>query len=124
MKDPILVPDQPPPTGTGREVWPFVIGYATACDASRSLRAAMLERDHVGRERYGCPLTVDNGRDCRVDALQESLDLAAYMGQMLMEREANARPIEIGTMGHEERVAKLKANLRAVIRIAQELVKP
>ena len=124
MKDPELVPDQPPPSGNGREVWPFVIGYATACDASRTLRAAMAERDTVGRARYGVPLSVDNGRDARVDAAQEALDLSVYLGQHLMELEAAPRPTGVGVLAHEQRIQEVKTDLRAVIRIAGHLVKP
>lgn len=39
----------------------------------------MLERDKIGRERYGTPLTAGNGRDHLVDAYQEILDFAVYL---------------------------------------------
>lgn len=39
----------------------------------------MEQRDRVGRERYGTPLTTNNGRDQLVDAYQELLDSAAYL---------------------------------------------
>lgn len=41
--------------------------------------ADMRERDRVGRERYGTPLTAHNGRDQLVDGYQEALDLAVYL---------------------------------------------
>lgn len=41
--------------------------------------ADMAERDRLGRERYGTPLTTNNGRDHLVDAYQELLDGAVYL---------------------------------------------
>lgn len=38
----------------------------------------MREHDRVGRERYGKPLTADNGRDQLIDAYQEILDASVY----------------------------------------------
>lgn len=48
--------------------------------------ADMRERDRVGRERYGTPLRVNNGRDALVDAYQEALDLVVYLRQAIEER--------------------------------------
>ena len=39
----------------------------------------MGDRDAVGRERYGTPLTSGNGRDHLVDAYQEQLDACVYL---------------------------------------------
>lgn len=62
-----LVSDQPPPVPTNSPgVWQLVI-------------ADMLERDAVGRQRYGTLLQHDNGRDHLVDAYQEALDLCVYL---------------------------------------------
>lgn len=47
----------------------------------------MLNRDHVGRERYGTALQPHNGRDALSDAYQEVLDAAAYLRQAIYERD-------------------------------------
>ena len=39
----------------------------------------LAERAEIGQERYGTPLTSDNGRDHLVDAYQELLDFLPYM---------------------------------------------
>lgn len=66
--------DQPPPVpNTSRPVWELTI-------------EDMKARDAVGRERYGTPLQIHNGRDALVDAYQEALDLAVYLRQAIEER--------------------------------------
>ena len=40
---------------------------------------AIQERLEFGKQKYGTPLTADNGRDHLVDAYQEALDLAIYL---------------------------------------------
>jgi hypothetical protein len=45
----------------------------------------MRERDRVGRERYGMPLTAHNGRDQLVDLYQELLDAAVYARAGMLE---------------------------------------
>lgn len=47
----------------------------------------MLNRDHVGRERYKTQLQPHNGRDALSDAYQEALDLAVYLRQAIFERD-------------------------------------
>jgi hypothetical protein len=47
--------------------------------AHRHVIDDMRARDRMGRERYGVPLTADNGRNHLVDAYQESLDLLVYL---------------------------------------------
>ena len=72
--------DQPAPiTNSTVPVWDLVI-------------ADMRERDHVGRERYGTPLQVNNGRDALIDAYQEALDLVVYLRQAIEERKHAAIP--------------------------------
>ncbi len=46
----------------------------------------MKERDNVGRQRYGTPLQINNGRDHLVDAYQEALDLVVYLRAAIEER--------------------------------------
>lgn len=50
--------------------------------------ADMAERIANGAEQYGEPLTTGNGRDALQDAYEEALDLALYLKQAIMEREA------------------------------------
>ena len=47
--------------------------------------ADMRERDRVGRERYGTPLTPLNGRDQVVDMYQEQLDASVYARAAIQE---------------------------------------
>lgn len=48
--------------------------------------ADMRQRDDLGRTRYGTRLQPHNGRDALIDAYQESLDLAVYLRQKILER--------------------------------------
>lgn len=50
----------------------------------------MRNRDRIGRERYGVPLTANNGRDALQDAYEEALDLCAYLKQAIEERRKRA----------------------------------
>jgi hypothetical protein len=73
----------------------------TSAERSRSVTDWMLEeqgmppelvellvaRREQGRARYGTELETHNGRDPRVDALQEAVDLIVYLGQAVMEQE-------------------------------------
>ena len=71
MKD---MRDQAPPVRNDRPaVWHLVI-------------SDMVERDRVGRHRYGTPLQAHNGRDALIDAYQEALDLVVYLRQAIEER--------------------------------------
>jgi len=54
-------------------------------DTSTLVLADMRERDQVGRERYGTPLTSHNGRDHLVDTYQEMLDAVVYLANELDE---------------------------------------
>jgi hypothetical protein len=80
---PDLNREQPPPLpNKGAPVWELVI-------------ADMMQRDHVGRQRYGMPLQANNGRDALVDAYQEALDLVVYLRQVIEERDnAKNRPAD------------------------------
>ena len=63
----VTIEDQPPPSPNDDvAVWDLVI-------------VDMQARDRTGRERYGTPLQVDNGRDHLVDAYQEGLDFVVYV---------------------------------------------
>ena len=46
------------------------------------------KRNELGRKTYGGELTLFKGNDALLDAYEEALDLAVYLKQALMEREA------------------------------------
>lgn len=50
------------------------------------VRDDLVEREKLGRERYGTSLMANNGRDALLDAYEEALDLACYLKQALVER--------------------------------------
>jgi len=76
--------DQPPPVpNSSAPIWELVI-------------ADMRERDQVGRARYGTPLQAHNGRDALADAYAEALDLAVYLKQAMVERDAATAVIKTG----------------------------
>jgi hypothetical protein len=89
-----LIVDQASPIPTSRRpAWDLVIEHVRRRRASMAVVATtidlvledMLERDRLGRARYGTPLTSGNGRDHLIDAYQEALDLAAYLAAELDE---------------------------------------
>lgn len=79
-----LVRPQPPPVPNGAAAWPAVVAYTrqSGIDAGERLDmllADMIARDESGRQKYGVPLTANNGRDALVDAYQEALDMVVYL---------------------------------------------
>lgn len=81
-----LLAEQPSPVAAESDdadnpaVWPRVIAQT----AKPELIVDMVERDALGRRRYGTPLTVWNGRDALADAYQEVLDAVVYLEQCRM----------------------------------------
>lgn len=71
----VLDPQPAPIVGEG-DVWAEIIAELPAHDILRPLAEA---RRLQGIERYGVPLQRANGRAHMVDALQEALDLMAYL---------------------------------------------
>ncbi len=63
------------PPADDRAIWNLVI-------------ADMRERNRIGTIHYGKPLTANNGRYALRDAYEEALDLAAYLKQAMVERDA------------------------------------
>lgn len=55
------------------------------------VRADLEQREQVGIQRYGTALQPHNGRDALRDAYEEALDLACYLKQAMVEREAKAQ---------------------------------
>lgn len=66
--------DQPPPLADGQ-----------GDSVQDELLRLVAERRELGRRRYGTDLRTFNGRDALRDALDETLDLAAYLVQARME---------------------------------------
>lgn len=107
-KESDMITDQPPPTPqpNATAVWDLVIAdvakHRSAVDDVAERRSDlpgpgavidavltdMRERDRIGRERYGMPLTTNNGRDYLVDAYQEALDMLVYLRASIEERSA------------------------------------
>jgi hypothetical protein len=81
--------DQPPPIATDRRpAWDIVIEHVERRQETNAydktgvvdrVLGDMRERDAVGRQRYGVPLTSHNGRDHLMDAYAEALDLVVYL---------------------------------------------
>jgi hypothetical protein len=66
---------QPDPTPNAHPaVWDLVLGE-------------MRERQSLGLSRYGVHLQPHNGRDALRDALEEALDLVAYLRAAIYERD-------------------------------------
>lgn len=75
-------PEPPPLGGTGNPLWPTVIArYADRL----AFTAAARERHEFGVAKYGTALRAHNGRNARIDALQEAMDLIVYLEQMAQE---------------------------------------
>ena len=97
---------EPPPIGdAGEPLWPEVI--ARYADRS-AFAAAARERHEFGVAKYGVALRAHNGRNARIDALQEAMDLIVYLEQMAQEaptsweawaiRERQASVVELAHM--------------------------
>ena len=72
---PLPTDEQPAPVGTDEQpVWGMVI-------------EDMKARDQLGRERYGQPLQVTNGRDAYRDHYEELLDAVVYGKQVMIQRD-------------------------------------
>lgn len=76
---PTILPDQPPPTPGAGDVWQHMIETLAAEGLYADLVPAMRERRELGIARYGTPLQTHNGRNHRIDAMQELLDAAVYL---------------------------------------------
>ena len=55
-------------------------------EITRLLMERLQQREQQGIETYGEPLRPHNGRSALQDALDEALDLAAYLQQEILER--------------------------------------
>lgn len=50
------------------------------------VRLDLVQREVLGKERYGTSLYPFNGREALIDAYQEALDLACYLRQAITEQ--------------------------------------
>lgn len=65
-------------------MWPLIIAELRQEEhtgALKRLREACEARDAFGRQKYGTPLQVENGRNALQDGLEEALDGMAYTRQ-------------------------------------------
>jgi hypothetical protein len=93
-----VIVDQPSPIATDRRPsWEIVMSYVDQIRTENAYGSSgvvarvltdMRERDVVGRQRYGVPLTSGNGRDHLVDAYQEYQDACVYLVTALDEHGA------------------------------------
>lgn len=71
-------------------------------DVQQELVRMVQERRQLGIQRYGSPLMTHNGRDALQDALEEAVDLAAYLMQLRMERDDARKNFDGGESWMEE----------------------
>jgi hypothetical protein len=118
MADKTPIDDQPPPIPTNlRGAWDIVIAHVRdrrnnddhEPETRDHVLADMADRDRIGRERYGTPLTAHNGRNSLIDAYQEALDLVVYLACYLDEHD-----LAPGGFTTNERHGALRAELRCV----------
>jgi hypothetical protein len=94
----VSIVDQPPPATRGdlAASWDQVVAdviakyprsviWAQHQDLVDLIVSDMRDRDRIGRERYGTPLTAHNGRDQLVDLYQELLDASVYARSAIAE---------------------------------------
>ena len=75
----VLEAEQPTPIGGTGDVWLEILDHH---GEDHPLHEAMANRRQLGIEHYGVPLGYGDGRDEVRDALEEALDLAAYLWRL------------------------------------------
>ncbi len=88
-------PEPAPLSGTGEPLWPLVIARHHRRPA---FARAARQRHEFGVAKYGVALRANNGRNARVDALQEALDLVIYLEQILQETNDRAEAMRVRGM--------------------------
>lgn len=100
--DPTWLCACPPAGAKGRKVW-YENEMLSSLSSEVSLQPApakndlpgvwgmvmkdMVDRDQLGRQRYGTKLQPHNGRDALRDAYEEALDMVVYLRQAIYERD-------------------------------------
>lgn len=77
----VLIQPEPPPSGGQGDVWEDVCSHSAIVNKDDPLIPLYKARRMQGIEKYGTPLRYWNGRDPKVDALQECLDGIVYCEQ-------------------------------------------
>ena len=76
----------------------------------------MKARDNFGRQRYGTPLQIGNGRNFLIDAYQEALDLVVYLrGIIEQEKDSPAEYIWECPKCHESFEDDGKAHINGIL---------
>lgn len=126
----VTMSDQPPPIATDRRpAWDIVIeyvakrrdenAYGSTVAVVDHVIADMRDRDAIGRQRYGVPLTAGNGRDHLIDAYQEQCDACAYLVAQLDEHGVGP-----ASLLDEDRIdCKLRWHLHCVQQLFAEQVR-
>jgi hypothetical protein len=65
-------------------------------------------RKAVGIERYGTPLQAFNGRDALQDAYEEAIDLAMYLKQCIIERDAKDVQAALDAKAEDNRIEEAR----------------
>lgn len=90
-------------------------------DVFRALHRWLDEREAKGRESYGGPLTIFNGRDATRDLREELLDALVYAHQGEMER---AALVEWAREAYLELLGSLTRSGRALAEELAEMLGP
>lgn len=86
MKYPHLMVVQPPPVRVSGSTVILTKGFLEGVEATQPVVADLLrDRRQFGLDKYGTLLRTHNGRDPRIDALQEGLDQIVYLEQCRLE---------------------------------------
>ena len=86
MKYPHLMVVQPPPVRVAGSTVILTKGFLEGVEATQPVVADLLrDRRQFGLDKYGTLLRTHNGRDPRIDALQEGLDQIVYLEQARLE---------------------------------------
>ena len=86
MKYPHLMVVQPPPVRVHGSTVILTKGFLEGVEATQPVVADLLrDRRQFGLDKYGTLLRTHNGRDPRIDALQEGLDQIVYLEQARLE---------------------------------------
>lgn len=86
----LSTPEPDPIPNNSRAIWDLVIQdlKEVALLSSATLKLMIkdsIDRDNLGKERYGTRLQANNGRDFLKDAVQEAMDLVVYLRQGMAE---------------------------------------
>jgi hypothetical protein len=84
--------------------------HAGKQNVTEALIELLKAREARGLETYGRPLETFNGRDAKVDALEEALDLVQYLFQLYLESATGGRAREEKYKGKGRRPTAAKSS--------------